>query len=147
MLPPYIQTVSPYLKDKTRLFVLHTNTTLDDDYLTRLNNIVESINSPESYEIKDHLLARSNNSASRRLLEHHNIPSDAILPDIHRQNRAMEEKFRRDQMNYFDIKRIYDGETKYHLAMSRGYEHYLVRFFGHTDSEFLNRKYITPLIL
>lgn len=152
MLPPYLATVGPYLNDKTRLFMLTSNSNFgyqgsDEHMMSRLNNYVESIYNPLPYKIHDFHHSHPYPDLDREKTTSNRIFSDLVLRDSSRQNTSIEERYRHNMVRMGDLVNIYDPVYKYHRAISRGHERHLVNMITSMDEEMLNRQTIQPLVI
>ena len=150
MLPFYLSTISPYIRDKTRLFLIHSGSDYGDltqnDYISRLESYVQSVNSEQPYIYHDFHRTRSYPTLGADRVRD-SLISDLVLSDTFRQNKSIEERYRKNLVNSTDIRSIFDANYKFHLAMSRGMERHILRFIGDLDGEMVNRKTIVPLII
>lgn len=153
MIPHRVHTISPYLRDKTRLLLLTSgsdfgyNMLHDEHLIERLNNIIGNLDNNDVYdkynslrnvEMPDLKRHRSGNTDSR---------SDILLNDTFRQHKEIMTRYRKKLPNMHDIRKISDGATRFHIASSRGYERHLIEFISQLDSEMLDRKSIRPILI
>jgi hypothetical protein len=66
------------------------------------------------------------------------------LKDTFRQDKGIEERYRRGLVAPKDIKKIVEPSFKYHWACSRGYERHLLEHINGIENEHLNRQWIKP---
>lgn len=145
MLPLKVHTVSPYVKDRTRLLVLTSGAKYgnvpyhDEIFLDRLDKIVSNMNNDNVHLTHNRLHIRDFPDLTRERISSNNISSDILLKDTFRQHKGIEERYRKSLPNVRDIKMIYEPATKFHYSISRGYERDIVDFFGKIDSELIDR--------
>lgn len=148
MLSQKYETISPFIRDKTRLFALSGtkfNEPLNDEWMMiHLNNFVSNLDNPEVYNIHQFMTTREYPDLKRQRVTAHKTPSDILLKDTGRQNRSIEERYRRGLVSSSDIRSIMEPSTKYHIACSRGYERHLVHSLNNLENEHLNRRSIKP---
>lgn len=154
MLDYRYNTISPYIKDKTRLFALSSGypygtLNLEDEHLAqKMDMFVDSLNNPKFYDVYDRLRSRDYPDLNRnRTVGNNNIKSDILLGDVGRQNQMIEEIYRRGLCSIGDIRKFSDEITRRSIASSRGYERNLVIDLNNLDGEAINRKSIKPIII
>jgi len=152
MIPFKIHTISPYLRDKTRLFALTSgadfgyNVIHDEHLIERLNSFVGNLDNSKVYNQHSRIRNIAQPDFKRGRERTANTISDLILPDNFKQHSEMMERYRGGLPTMTDIRQISDGATRHHIACSRGYERHLVNFITRLDTEMLDRKSIRPLI-
>ena len=153
MLPHKYSTISPYLRDKTRLFLLHSGsqfglTELHDEHIMdRLDKATNAMSSDLPYLYHQRLHIRDYPDLKRHKRQGEKVLSDILLKDNFRQHRGISERYRRGLVNVNDIMKLSDGASRYHWAISRGYERHIVNHILGMDSEYLNRANIKPLLI
>ena len=150
MLPYYMHTISPYLRDKTRLFLLHSGKGFgerkeEDHLISRLDGYVGATLRPEPYEAHQSHLDRFFPELDREKTED-KVVTDMILRDHFRHNRSIEERYRTNKSTYHDILKLYDGSTRFHHSISRGLERHVVDSINLLDNEVINRMTIVPKV-
>lgn len=151
MLPFHFSTLSPYLRDKTRLFLLHSGENFgimndNDHMLRRLNGYVKATQKTEPYQIHQTHQDREFPQLDREPVNDR-IVTDLILSDHFRHNRSIESRYRTNQPTYYDLVRIFHPTTRYHHSISRGLERHIVSSIDLLDNEVINRMTIEPLIV
>ena len=148
MLALKYETISPYLRDKSRLFFLsgtEFGQPLNDEWMMgHLNNFVNNLSNPEVYQRHQWITTRDYPDLTRDRVVGGGAPSDILLKDTFRQNHGIEERYRKGLTPADDIRRIMEPTTKWHWASSRGYERHLIGNINRLDSEHLNRRVIKP---
>lgn len=153
MLPLKIHTVSPYVRDRTRLLVLTSGAKFgnipyhDEHIIDRLDKVVANMDNDTVHLTHSRLHNRVYPDLSRERSDNSMIVSDILLKDTFRQHRGMEERYRKFLPNLRDIKMIYEPATKFHHSISRGYERDIVDFIGRADSEMIDRNTLKPSII
>jgi hypothetical protein len=154
MLDYRYNTISPFIKDKTRLFALSSgyhygNLSLDDEHLAKkMDSFIQALDNPEVYQTYERLRNRDFPDLNRRKsLGSYSVKSDILLNDNFRQNNMIEEIYRRGLCSLGDIRKLSDEITRRSVASSRGYERDLVLFLNNLDAESINRKSIKPIIV
>lgn len=146
MLPLQYHTISPYLRDKTRLTALSSGieygeSQLSDNHIAdRLEGILSHIENEEPHQLYSILRTRVYPDLSRERISDNRVASDILLPDTFRQHKGINERFHKQLPSIGDIRRLYEPITKYHIAISRGYERHLVDFITDLDSEMISRR-------
>ena len=149
MLPLKSQTISPYLRDRTRLALLSSGSSFgmsslhDEHLMERLNSLMNNLDNPDMHR-QHELLKIVDYPELTRARTSDTIASDMLLKDTFRQHSAINERYRKLLVGLEDIRNIYEPSTKYHRAISRGYERHLVDFIGKLDAEMLNRSTLKP---
>lgn len=153
MLPYKYNVISPYLRDKTRLLLLHSGSQFgmtevhDEHIMERLDKFVTSIGESKAFDQHLRHTTRDFPDSNRPKQESDFILSDIALKDTFRQHKAINERYRRKLINPENLMPLFDGATRYHISISRGYERELVNHIYLMDSEFINRKNIRPIII
>ena len=153
MLPHKYHTISPYLRDKTRMVLLTSGVNWgsteihDERYMERLEKTIESLSNGQGIILHNRHLIRDYPDLKRPKRNGDRILSDLALRDTFRQHRGISERYRRGLTGVEDVMRISDGATKYHIATSRGYERHLIETMIGMDSEFINRANLKPIIV
>jgi len=148
MLPLKYETISPYLRDKTRLGFL-TSTKfgepLQDEWMMgHLDNFIGGISNPNLYSLHSWMTTREYPDLKRERVVGTNSKSDILLKDTFRQHQGVEEKYRRGLIPIDYIRLIMEPSTKWHWSSSRGYERSLINSINRLDSEHINRMTIKP---
>lgn len=153
MLELKYHTISPYVKDQTRITALSSGSHFgvqegQEHYMERLERFLNVLGEPKITDTYRFMRHREYPDIDREKVQgNFGLMSDILLSDTFRQHKGIEEKYRRGQMNLFDMNRIGDPATRLHLSMSRGYERHLIEHFGRLDSEYLDRSILKPVIL
>lgn len=153
MIPHKIHTISPYLKDKTRLLALNSGSNFgyaqihDEHLIERLNNFVGNLDNDKVYQRHIQMRNIDMPNFKRERVDGNNIIADLILTDNFKQHNEIMERYRSELPTMTDLRRISDGATRYHIAISRGYERHLIDFITKLDTEMLDRQSIRPLLL
>ena len=153
MLPYKIHTIAPYLKDKTRLIALTSgsefgyNIIHDEHMMERLNNMIGNLSNDNIYDTYNTMRNLEMPDLKRDRVDNGNVSSDMLLYDNFRQHNEIMTRYRKLLPNMYDIRKISEGATRYHIASSRGYERHLVNFISKLDTEMLDRKSIKPYII
>lgn len=154
MLDYRYNTLNPYIKDKTRLTALSSgypygSLEIDDEHLIKkMDSFVKSLDNPNIYEQYQNLRNRPFPNMNRQKTKNdYQVKSDILINDIFRQNKMIEEMYRKGLCTLGDIRKINDEITRRSISSSRGYEKYLVEFLNNLDAEALNRKSIKPIII
>jgi hypothetical protein len=153
MIPLKYHTLKPIIEPHIRLIASHSGSNFglqdnEEHLLQRLNNILESLEHPEPYEHYMRLTNVPFPDLSRERVDM-GIPqfSDITLKDTARQNRSMEERFRKNLMTIQDVRKLTDTATRLHYPASRGLERRMLDIITDLDSEALNRSTIKPIIV
>lgn len=151
MLDLKYETISPYLRDRSRLIALSSGSNFGEFELSpehlveRLNSVIGNFNNERAFTHYDVLKRREYPELSReRVIGNHNVSSDILLKDTFRQHRGIEERYRKFLPNLRDIRAIGDPSTKYHIASSRGFERHLIDHINRLDAEKIDRSSIRP---
>lgn len=153
MLPLKVHTVSPYIRDRTRLLVLTSGskfgaTQLHDEHIIeRLDRIMANMDNDSVHQTHRALHNRIYPDLSRERVNDGKIVSDILLKDTFRQHRGIEERYRKFLPNLSDIRNIYEPSTKFHRSLSRGYERELVDFVNRSDAEMIDRNTLKPVLV
>lgn len=153
MLPFKIHTVSPYVKDRTRLLVLTSGAKFggiqlhDEHIMERLDKIVGNMDNSEVHMTHNLIHSLTYPDLSRDRTHFTSYGSDILLKDTFRQHMGIEERYRKFLPNMTDIRNIYEPTSKYHRSMSRGYERALVDFINRVDSEMIDRQTLKPVLI
>ena len=151
MLSLKTHTISPYLRDMTRLALLSSGssfglTSLSDEHLMeRLNSLMANLDNPELHQEHELLKVVDYPDLDRERTSG-TVASDVLLKDTFRQHSAINERYRKRLVNLEDVRNIFEPSTKYHRAISRGYERHLVDFIGKLDGEMINRASLKPVL-
>ena len=141
-------TVSPYIKDKTRLGLLVShpfNEDLNDEWLMHsLNNFIDTISEPQIYQLHSFMTTRVYPDLTRERVLDSDSKSDILLRDTSRQHMGIEERYNKGLVSIDSIRRIMEPSTKFHWSISRGYERELVDSINKISSENINRRKIKP---
>ena len=154
MISLHLQTISPYLKDKTRLLALSCGNdfgsiaTSEDRIFDHMDNFVSKLSSEVGFNHHRNVHQVLYPTFSEGSLHNNAIaPSDVLLKDTFRQHRTINDTYRKGIPDMYDIKKIYDPSTKLYHSISRGYERHLIETMGLLDSEILNRRILKPLLI
>ncbi len=153
MLPLKIQTISPYIRDRTRILALTSgakfgNVPIHDEYIIeRLDKVVANMDNDMVHATHQTMRIRPYPDLSRQRVEGNAVVSDILLRDTFRQHRGIEERYRKFLPNLHDIRLMYEPTTKLHRSLSRGYERELVNFIGRVDGEMIDRNTLKPVII
>ena len=145
MLPHKIETISPYLRDKSRLFILHKGVSSGSEWIMDgLNKFIESVGEEDVWRVHADLHNREYPDLTRDRTIYRTPPSDILLKDVSRQHYGIEERYRKKLVPMESIRQIMEANYKWHWASSRGLERHLLSQFNRMDNELLNRNYIVP---
>ena len=153
MLPLKVYTVSPYVKDRTRLLVMTSGAKFgavplhDEHIVERLDRVVANLDNDTVHQTHHALRMREYPDLSRERVSGNMVVSDILLRDTFRQHHGIAERYRKFLPNMADIRSIYEPSTKFHRTISRGYERDLVDFIGRVDSEMIDRQTLKPVIV
>ena len=151
MFPLKIETIAPYLRDKTRLFLLHGSqmtADVDNEWVMRhLNNYLGAVEQPTVYQVHSNMINRPYPELTRDRTTDPVPPSDVLLKDTSRQHKGIEERYHKLMMPIDDIWRIAEPTFKWHWASSRGLEREVVGLSNKLESESVNRRTLKPLML
>ena len=149
MLPLKFETFAPYLKTKTRFFLLDAmnNRSGEDSWMSMLNSFVGSTEKPDAYLMYEKMITREYPDLTREKIRGDVPPSDINLKDTFRQHYGIEERFRKKSVPIESIRRIMEPNYKLHLSSSRGYERDILSKMNLLDGELYNRQTIKPLIV
>jgi len=152
MLPYHLQTIAPIIKANSRLLFLTSGASFgstdvhDEHLIERMNQFVGNIENQEPKDIYDRIRNVGYPDLNRERVVGEAAPSDIMISDISRQNKSIEERFRKGLTGIGDLRRLTDVATRYHIAMSRGFERHLVNLINNMDSEAFNRQTVRPLV-
>ena len=116
----------------------------DDHILEKMDSFSKNITESQPFDTYYDLINRPFPTTANRVRSKP-VVSDIMLGDNFRQNRTIEEQFRRS-VTLGDIRKLSDGTTRYWLSNTRGNERWLINYLNELEAEGINRKSIYPLI-
>lgn len=119
----------------------------ETNYLSKMNNFIGNIEKPIlKFGVEYPDISQAAYGLGRTEVIRRTIPSDILMKETFRQHKSIEERYLKNRVYGKDIKKINDGVCKFHLAMSRGFERFLVDMINSLDDEYINRKFIKPIL-
>ena len=151
MLPLKYSSLKPIIEPHIRLIALSSKSTYgstdvhEEHLVEKLNSFIDSLSQPEAFDMYDKARNIPYPDLDRERSDNGPIFSDITLKDTGRQNKGMEERFRKNLLNIQDLRSLTDVSTRYHTSMARGLERTLINAFNSLDAEAINRSTLKPI--